>query len=163
MSDVLIKAYHGGLGDCLQFSTLPEQFSKQQGRDTYVLDESNFRNKSSSIAFSFGPTALQLNGEYFFFEEGSTTVNTEEREEFVTSLNSRINQYWSASVSTHRDLSQDGGSLLHSLRARYSDECFVFESVAERSFTRDADIQPESRILFRLIFKNLGQVESNAG
>ena len=34
MSDVLIKAYHGGLGDCLQFSTLPEQFSKQQGRDT---------------------------------------------------------------------------------------------------------------------------------
>ena len=45
MSDVLIKAYHGGLGDCLQFSTLPEQFSKQQGRDTYVLDESNFRNK----------------------------------------------------------------------------------------------------------------------
>ena len=45
MSDVLIKAYHGGLGDCLQFSTLPEQFSKQQGRDTYVLDESHFRNK----------------------------------------------------------------------------------------------------------------------
>ena len=45
MSDVLIKAYHGGLGDCLQFSTLPEQFSKQQGRDTYVLDESDFRNK----------------------------------------------------------------------------------------------------------------------
>jgi len=45
MSDVLIKAYHGGLGDCLQFSTLPEQFSKQQGRDTYVIDESNFRNK----------------------------------------------------------------------------------------------------------------------
>ena len=129
----------------------------------FKLAESNFRNKSSSIAFSFGPTALQLNGEYFFFEEGSTTVNTEEREEFVTSLNSRINQYWSASVSTHRDLSQDGGSLLHSLRARYSDECFVFESVAERSFTRDADIQPESRILFRLIFKNLGQVESNAG
>ena len=41
----LIKAYHGGLGDCLQFSTLPEQFSKQQGRDTYVLDESHFRNK----------------------------------------------------------------------------------------------------------------------
>ena len=45
MNDVLIKAYHGGLGDCLQFSTLPEQFSRQQGRETYVLDESHFRNK----------------------------------------------------------------------------------------------------------------------
>ena len=129
----------------------------------FKLAESNFSNKSSSIGFSFGPAALQLNGEYFFFEKGSTTVNTEGREEFVTSVNSQINQYWSASISTHRDLSQDGGSLLHSLRARYSDECFTFESVAERSFTRDADIQPESRILFRLIFKNLGQVESKAG
>ena len=33
MSDVLIKAYHGGLGDCLQFSTLPEIISKQQGEN----------------------------------------------------------------------------------------------------------------------------------
>ncbi|MBO89580.1 MAG: hypothetical protein CMP14_08660 [Rickettsiales bacterium] len=129
----------------------------------FKFAESNFSNKSSSIGFSFGPTAFKLNGEYLFFEEGSTTVNTEGREELVTSFSSQINQYWSASIGTHRDLTKDGGSLRHSLRARYSDECFTFESVAIRSFTRDADIQPESQILFRLIFKNLGQVESNAG
>ena len=29
MSDVYLKAWHGGLGDALQFSTLPEEFSKQ--------------------------------------------------------------------------------------------------------------------------------------
>lgn len=45
MSDVLISAYHGGLGDYLQFSTLPEEFYKQQGRKTYVWDRSYFRNK----------------------------------------------------------------------------------------------------------------------
>ena len=45
MSDVLIAAYHGGLGDSLQFSTLPEEFSIQQGRDTYVWDRAFFRNK----------------------------------------------------------------------------------------------------------------------
>ena len=45
MSDVLIGAWHGGLGDCLQFSTLPEEFYKQQGRETYVAAESHFRNK----------------------------------------------------------------------------------------------------------------------
>jgi len=44
MSDVLIAAYHGGLGDNLQFSTLPEQFAIQQGRDTYVWDRAFFRN-----------------------------------------------------------------------------------------------------------------------
>ncbi len=45
MSDVLIGAWHGGLGDSLQFSTLPEQFYKQQGRETYVADGCSFRNK----------------------------------------------------------------------------------------------------------------------
>ena len=45
MEDVIIGAWHGGLGDNIQFSTLPEEFYKQQGRDTYLLDGSNFRNK----------------------------------------------------------------------------------------------------------------------
>ena len=45
MSDVLLGSYFGGLGDNLQFSTLPEEFFKQQGRDTYIVSETTFRNK----------------------------------------------------------------------------------------------------------------------
>jgi len=129
----------------------------------FKFAEANFSHSGSSVGFSIGPAAFKVSGEYFFVEEGTTTVNAEGREELRIALGSQINQYWSAAISTHRDLSENGGSLLHSLRARYSDECFTFESVAQRSFTRDADIQPESRILFRFIFKHLGQVESNAG
>ena len=44
MSNVYLKAWHGGLGDALQFSTLPEEFSKQQGRRTYILEDAPFRN-----------------------------------------------------------------------------------------------------------------------
>ena len=44
MGDVYLKAWHGGLGDALQFSTLPEEFSKQQGRKTYILENAHFRN-----------------------------------------------------------------------------------------------------------------------
>ena len=44
MDDVYLKAWHGGLGDALQFSTLPEQFSKQQDRKTYILGDAPFRN-----------------------------------------------------------------------------------------------------------------------
>ena len=44
MDDVFLKAFHGGLGDCIQFSTLPEEFSKQQGRKTYILESAPFRN-----------------------------------------------------------------------------------------------------------------------
>ena len=45
MSDVILAAFHGGLGDNLQFSTLPEEFHKQQGRDTYIWSQASFRNQ----------------------------------------------------------------------------------------------------------------------
>ena len=45
MSDIFLKAYHSGLGDNLQFSTLPEQFSKQHGKKTYILESASFRNE----------------------------------------------------------------------------------------------------------------------
>ena len=56
MSDVILGAWHGGLGDNLQFSTLPEQFYKQQGRTTYLLDGSTFRNKGIyQLVWEFNP------------------------------------------------------------------------------------------------------------
>ena len=45
MNDVFLKAYHGGLGDALQFSTLPEEFYKQEGRKTYIVEDAPFRNQ----------------------------------------------------------------------------------------------------------------------
>ena len=45
MSDVILAAFHGGLGDNLQFSTLPEEFHKQQCRDTYIWSQASFRNQ----------------------------------------------------------------------------------------------------------------------
>ena len=45
MDDVILSAFHGGLGDNLQFSTLPEEFHKQQGRDTYISSQASFRNQ----------------------------------------------------------------------------------------------------------------------
>ena len=43
MSHICISSYFGGLGDSLQFSTLPELFSKS-GRDVFVWDKAYFRN-----------------------------------------------------------------------------------------------------------------------
>ena len=47
-------------------------------------------------------------------------------------------------------------SYIHSERNTLTNA--TFETVAQRSFTRDADIQPESRLLFRFIFKHLRQL-----
>lgn len=44
MMEALISAYHGGLGDSLQFSTLPEELYNQKGITTYIWDQAFFRN-----------------------------------------------------------------------------------------------------------------------
>lgn len=44
MKDLILKAYHGGLGDNLQFSTLPELYSKQ-GYNVYISANAPFRNE----------------------------------------------------------------------------------------------------------------------
>ena len=42
--EIFLASYFGGLGDCLQFSTLPELYSKA-GHDVYIWDNAHFRNK----------------------------------------------------------------------------------------------------------------------
>ena len=44
MIESFISAFHGGLGDSLQFSTLPEELYKQKGIVTYIWDKAFFRN-----------------------------------------------------------------------------------------------------------------------
>ena len=154
---------------------LEETFSDYVGRidvkpNRYIdllyrfrFSESNFSNRSSSVGFFVGPTAMKVNGNYLFVEEGTAASNSGRREELQISLNSQINRYWSASLGTHRDLTGDGGSLEHYLRAKYLDECFGFNVTAQRRFTREIGAEPENRILFQFRFKHLGQVNSSAG
>lgn len=45
MEDIILSAWHGGLGDQLQFSTLPELYTKK-GHDVYIEENAPFRNMS---------------------------------------------------------------------------------------------------------------------
>jgi len=44
MEDIILSAWHGGLGDNLQFSTLPELYVKK-GHNVYIEGSAYFRNK----------------------------------------------------------------------------------------------------------------------
>jgi hypothetical protein len=59
MSDVVLAPYHGGLGDHLQFSTLPEEFYKQQNRKTYIWANAPYRN-SEIYDFVWGTNPFVL-------------------------------------------------------------------------------------------------------
>jgi hypothetical protein len=41
----------------------------------------------------------------------------------------------------------------------YEDECFRLSGTYRRTFTRDREIEPSDTILFRFIFKHLGEFQ----
>ena len=124
------------------------------------MDLTPLRNEFS---FNVGPKAFQISGDYIYVDNGTGAGSSSKREEFKTAVISQISQFWSIRASTHRDLTKDGGSLSHSASLRYTDECITFNMIGRRSFFRDADVRPSTSLLFRIIFKNLGQVSTNAG
>jgi LPS-assembly protein len=65
-------------------------------------------------------------------------------------------------VTTHHDLAA-GQALRHTGLLRYQDECIIFDILGARSFFRDEDVKPSDSVLFRIKFKNLGEVSTTAG
>jgi hypothetical protein len=60
-------------------------------------------------------------------------------------------------------LTDGGGSLFTQFGLTYSDECFQFDTTFSRHFTNDGESGPTDTILFRLVFKHLGEVVVNPG
>ena len=57
----------------------------------------------------------------------------------------QLSKYWATEIRHTRDL-RDDGSLLNFLGLRYTDECFDIILFAERTFTVNRDIQPDTVI-----------------
>ena len=67
-----------------------------------------------------------------------------------------MTEYWRLLAYDRRDLTGDGGTLNAGGSIVYEDECFLFTFQANRRFTRDRDVEPETTLLFRIQFKYLG-------
>lgn len=114
--------------------------------------------KRNEIAFSIGPPALKFNGLYSFI---SASQEFEKREEVKLRFSSKITDSWFIEATTHNDLAA-GNSLKHTATIRYEDECFGIELIGSRSFFDEEDIDPSDSVMFRIKFKHLGDLGSNA-
>jgi LPS-assembly protein len=113
----------------------------------------------NDVSFYLGPAAYRLSGAYSFV---GATPQFAEREELSLAFGSQITDHWSLLLTTHRDLAA-GQALQHTGLIRYQDECIIFDILGTRSFFRDVDVKPSDSVLFRIRFKNLGEVSTKAG
>ena len=136
----------------------PNRYANILYRFAFASDKA-FEPHRSEVTFSLGPKAYRLYGAYTFV---GATSQFQEREELTLALSTQITDHWSMLLRTQQDLAA-GQSLRHVGLIRYQDECIIFDIQGTRSFFRDEGIEPSDSILFRIRFKNLGEVSTSAG
>lgn len=120
------------------------------------LDKSNLEARRNEIDFGAGAPALRLNTRYAYFDriEGSEFSG---REELSGSLSSQLDKNWRSSLSATRDLIENDLRSMN-LNLTYEDECLLFSSNLSRTFFQNHELHPENSIVFRILFKTLGEV-----
>lgn len=136
----------------------PNRYANLLYRFAFQPDKA-FQPRRSDVTFSLGPAAYQLRGSYTFV---GATSQFDEREELNLAISSQITDHWYVMLATQQDLAANR-SLQHVGLIRYQDECIIVDIQGKRSFFSDNDIQPSDSVLFRIRFKNLGEVSTSAG
>ena len=132
----------------------PGEFIDLNYRTRIGKDRLDFNR--NEISATLGGSALSLTSNYTFIDpqEGSEFKG---REELTSSLSSQFSRYWRGSFSATRDMAAEEFRSLR-LDMTYEDECFLLSSGFSRTFFEDRDLRPEDAIVFRILFKTLGEL-----
>jgi len=112
----------------------------------------------NEVGMTAGPEWLQIQTSYLFFQQTETGSEFGTREEVFVSGRVQLTDYWSFRATHRRDLMTGGGALRTTTGMIYEDECFTFDANFSRSFFRDRDFEETDTVLFRLVFKHLGEI-----
>jgi LPS-assembly protein len=127
----------------------------------FRLDKDSFKPRRSEFGFRVFQPGYNVNLDYVLLDEQVSTRNFGNREQVDLGLNVRLTDNWWASTRVVQDFSNDANrTRIASLGFLYADECFTFGLEFEQRNLRDADIEPEQRVILRINFKHLGSVES---
>ena len=123
----------------------------------FRLNRRNFTAQRNEVSAAIGPSYLRLSLSYVqLSSEGSNIDAFANREELTVAGTVALTGSWDLTIDHRRNLVDDGGSLNSGATLLYEDECLLFRVRANRSFTEDRDVDPETSILFTIQFKNLG-------
>lgn len=153
------QSYHiGGNSGFQQGTGLEDQFSDYVGRleirpapylqfiNRARLSHENLTIARNELTARVGTIDNWFNLGYVFLRDDPNGITQDKREEIYVAGKVRLADYWSAYGSYRRSLVNAGNSVDGVLGIEYLDECFGFALEAKRSFTRDRDAAPETRI-----------------
>jgi LPS-assembly protein len=125
----------------------------------FRLEKDTLQPRRNEVTMNVGRPLLRFTGDYIFLSEETGIAGFSQREEVSGRVTSKLNDFWTVGAQTVQNLSGDS-TLFYQFDATYEDECFsLITTFVRREFT-DREIRPSNTILFRLVFKYLGEVSS---
>lgn len=127
----------------------------------FRLDKESGTIRRNEIGFGYHHPRFATLVDYVAIDDSARSDLAGSREQVEATVNIALSRNWSTLFNFVHDLS-DGDNRL--LRGRagvtYSDECIILGIDVERSDIEDEDIEADTRVMFRILFKHLGGVES---
>ncbi|WPZ33457.1 LPS assembly protein LptD [Thalassobaculum sp. OXR-137] len=127
----------------------------------FRVDPEDATVNRNELGFTYAVPQFYFGGNYVTLDENASSDLTGDREQLDMYGGIRLTDHWSVAGNLTQDLSDDRSRLLRGrFGFTYSDECLLFGIDFERSNISDEDIEPDDRVMFRLILTHLGGVES---
>lgn len=121
-------------------------------------DSLDFRRNEFGLSGSYSVIDYSTNYVFFDRQEGS---EYDGRKEISYTIGGDIDENWRTALSGVRDLSNGGGQRSTRLSLVYDDECLTFDTAISRTFYQDRDIKPTDAVIFRVVFKTLGEAATS--
>lgn len=126
----------------------------------FQLDKDDFEAQRSLVDLSLGPRALRASVSYTFLDRTTQTVQPFDIEQVSTVVSANLTPYWRVQVRDVRSLSDDAGQLLGDVALIYEDECLLAGVDFSRRRIGNRDNPPDDAIIFRVVFRNLGEIRA---
>ena len=114
------------------------------------IDHDKLSLARNELYIKTGTTENWLDLGYVYLRDDPNGLTQSTREEVYVAGKVKLAKFWSAYGSYRRDLAGTGNSIEGNIGIEYLDECFGFALEAKRSFTRDRDVEPETRVGFKI-------------
>ncbi len=124
------------------------------------FDSETWDNRLMDTVVGFGVPEFRVNVGYLMTAASPYLTPTQERNEIGVGFNSRIGR-WRFGAFARRDLETEH-MVSSAFSAGYEDECFIFDIRYQRRFTEVDDGRGDTSLLFRLVFKTVGELGFSA-
>jgi len=129
----------------------------------FRIDHETLRPRRHSLNASVGVPLLRLSTAYTFVDQTASrsAVSQDRVEQATFVLSSNFSDHWSASLVHVQAMEPQPGARLDLATLTYTDECLIFQTVAQRDYTiTPGGVKDGNTIFFRLVFKNVGEFKT---